>query len=152
MLYRKAGFIAAGLIAAGGFLLSLPFSPTEEAQAAENPDQVGQWSAVSNWLLVAVHSTLLPDGKVLLWDAYEYSDTAYVWTPANNTFRSYALPSHMFCSAHSHLVDGRVFVAGGIPQGDFLGDRMSNYGIKDVNIFDSRINAWSRGADMIWAI
>ena len=148
----KTPCLATRLALAAGVFSGL-FLATQPVGAVDDPAQSGQWSSVMSWPLVSVHTSLLPTGEVLVFDAYEYSHTAYVWTPSSNTFRTYAgLPSRMFCSAHSHLTDGRIFIAGGVPEPEGDPDnRMSQYGIKDVNIFDFRTNTWAKGPDMIWA-
>jgi len=42
---------------------------TRQAQPVVSPAQGGLWSAVEPWPLVAIHAALLPNGKVLAWDA-----------------------------------------------------------------------------------
>ncbi|MGH8591679.1 MAG: hypothetical protein ACREXX_20885, partial [Gammaproteobacteria bacterium] len=37
--------------------------------AAADPGQIGEWSAVLDWPLMAIHAHVLPNGKVLAWDA-----------------------------------------------------------------------------------
>jgi hypothetical protein len=51
--------------------------------------------------------------------------------------------TNLFCSGHSFLPDGRLFVAGGhrVQHFDAAGER-------HTNIFDYRTNCWSRGPDM----
>jgi hypothetical protein len=51
--------------------------------------------------------------------------------------------TNLFCSGHSFLPDGRLFVAGGHKSPDFDRD-----GEPHTNIFDYRTNCWSRGPDM----
>jgi len=49
-----------------------PFYP-RTVQAAQpslgQPALYGQWSDVESWPIIAVHANLLPNGKVLAWDA-----------------------------------------------------------------------------------
>ena len=49
---------------------------------------IGQWSGVFNWPLVAVHANLLPTGDVLAWDGPNQSGAAFIWSPATNNFTS----------------------------------------------------------------
>jgi len=101
----------------------------------------GEWSQTSTWPIVSVHSTLLPNGKVLLWDGWEVESNTRVWDPNANTFTERVVQSGLFCSGHSLLVDGRVLTAGGWESSN--GD-----GIVDANIFDSTTTAWTSVADM----
>jgi hypothetical protein len=103
----------------------------------------GQWSQVYQWPLVSVHSALMPDGDVLLFDAWEYGRTpsARLWNPNTNTFTLVPnLTSGLFCSGQVMLADGRQCIIGGHNGADT--------GINDTNIFDWRTNAWSRVASM----
>jgi hypothetical protein len=99
-----------------------------------------------NWPLVAVHSALLPNGNVLMWDAWETNGTASarIWNPTSQTFVGVSNQfSSIFCAGHAMLADGRQIVVGG-----FVSD---DTGIKDVNIFNPATNAWTRVADMHYA-
>ena len=116
---------------------------------ANSPDRVGQWSARTNWPLVAVHMSLLPNGKVLMWDGWEDSVVQYLWDPATQTFRSTSMSSAVFCSSHTNLADGRVLVPGGHQEGATLG--LPEYGIKDTNLYNPATDTWFRAADMEYA-
>jgi hypothetical protein len=90
---------------------------------------VGQWSAVQNWPVVAVHASLLPTGKVLVWTDYTINNGAQVWTPGTGNFtpKNYATTS-LFCSGHAFLPDGRLLIAGGIVGlSDSVGPRESTF-------------------------
>ncbi|MCI0682547.1 MAG: Ig-like domain-containing protein [Gemmataceae bacterium] len=115
--------------------------------------QIGEWSPVQNWPLVAMNSVVLKDGRVLVWDGGPDcigSTSARVWNPATNTFTPVPLPyfvhqdDDIFCSAQVVLADGRVLVVGGH---DCDGPQL---GIKMVNIFDPDTMTWTRGPDMAY--
>ena len=96
----------------------------------------GQWSAVANWPLVAVHSILLPTGNVLAFDGAAQNGAAYIWNPTNNTFTSKNAADNIFCAGHCLLPDGRVLVVGG---------HIANFvGITDANIFNPTTAAWTQ--------
>ena len=74
----------------------------------------GQWSALSTWPTRAVHTTLLPDGRVFFFSYYSESLQPHIWDPVSNTFTPTASSSYeLFCAGHSSLPDGRVFISGG---------------------------------------
>ncbi len=68
-----------------------PFQPETLAQAtcvdatAGPAEDKGCWSAtLTGWPLVAIHTHLLPDGRVIAWGRVEQSaeDNATIWDPA----------------------------------------------------------------------
>ena len=82
--------------------------------ASALPQDVGQWSQVYTWPLVAVHAALMPTGKVLMYDAWEYgqSPSARLWDPNTLSFQS--VPNYnsgLFCSANTMLSDGSMNTA-----------------------------------------
>jgi galactose oxidase len=101
---------------------------------AQDPSVVGQWSAVQNWPIVAVHAHLLPTGKVLF---YPYSDDPRLWDPVTGAFTS-AAPAgfNIFCTGHAFLGDGRLLVTGG--------HIANNVGEPKAAIYDPLANSWTR--------
>ena len=53
--------------------------------AQGGPSTIGQWSSVQAWPYRAIHSQLLPTGKVLFWDSYENADVPQLSDPATRT-------------------------------------------------------------------
>ncbi len=128
---------AAAANAAGPFVASVNAAP------AAAPSDVGQWAAPTNWPLVAVHAALLPDGDVLMYDAWEYgaAPSARLWNPNTLNFTSVPnVTSGIFCAGQAMLPDGRQLVSGG-HQG-------SGSGINHTNVFNWQNNTWARLADM----
>lgn len=116
------------------FALSSPINIT----AAPAGDQ-GQWTAPASMPLVAIHVTLMPNGKLLM---FSRTTEPYVWDPTvPGTFTQVPLPSNLFCAGHTLLEDGRVFVVGG--------HIAENTGLPDVSIFDPSDNSWTRLPDML---
>ena len=84
-----------------------------------------QWGPVVDWPVVGVHVALLPNGKVLAYDSIGDNATetypvhdhtrATVWDPATGTQTPVNVDTgyNVFCSGLAHLLDGRVFLAGG---------------------------------------
>jgi galactose oxidase-like protein len=122
--------------------LILPMTGT----AGSNPAVEGQWSGVQAWPLMAVHTSLLATGKVLVWGA-DYNDSSRrtdcrIWDPVTEQFVARVANSrtNLFCAGHSFLPDGRLLVTGGRIGGAT--------GPRDTNIFNPFTNRWSSGASM----
>ena len=123
------------------------------AAVAGAPQDVGQWGPIVDWPVVGVHVALLPNGKVLAYDSigdnatetYPVQDhtRATVWDPATGTQTPVNVDTgfNIFCSGLAHLVDGRMFIAGGNK------DQQLN-GIVQTHLFDPVTNLWSLGPNM----
>src|SRR5919202_5885475 len=130
-----------------------PDANAAAAAVAGGPQDVGEWGPVTNWPVVGVHVALLPNGKVLAYDSigdnatesYPVQDhtRATVWDPATGTQTPVNVDTgyNVFCSGLAHLVDGRLFLAGGNK------DQALN-GIVQTHIFNPTTNTWSLGPDM----
>jgi len=133
--------------AAGHQAQAQPVTVSVASQAAAtSPSQTGAWSQPMSWPIVATHMTLLPNGKILIWEGWDGQTPGpnprpMVWNPATDTFQDAPNSSTIFCSSHSLLPDGRVLVTGG---------HGSHYeiGIDDVNIFSASSMAWTQGFSM----
>ncbi len=115
-----------------------------------DPSLVGQWSPPINLGVILIHTHVLPNGKVLFWmrDRNAQGDVigstqTYLWDPTTGGFAAFPVNSttHMFCSGHSFLPDGRLLVTGGHHGQDGVGE-------PHTNVFDFNTNTWSRGPDM----
>src|SRR5687767_3080931 len=127
-------------IAALATLLLLAAAQGARVDAQADPSVVGSWSAVNPWPCVAVHTALLPNGKVFL-HPRNRDQQAQVWTPSANTFTfAPQTVTDLFCSGLTHLADGRLFIAGGHIQ--------DGIGLPHSNIFNYLDNSWTRTADM----
>jgi hypothetical protein len=81
---------------------------------------------------------MLPTGKVLF---YSYVDDPYLWDPAAGTITHATLAGYnTFCTGHTFLADGRLFVAGG--------HIANNVGLPNAAIYDPFTNSWTRLPDM----
>jgi hypothetical protein len=123
--------------------------------AAAVEGDVGRWGPVENWPVVAVHTALLPNGKVLAYDSIDEEPTeshtvhdrtrATVWDPVTgqHTPANVTTGFNIFCSGLAHLPDGSLFVAGGNLDAAL-------HGIVQTHIFNpfAMSNPWSRGPDM----
>jgi hypothetical protein len=106
---------------------------------------LGRWDAPFAWPVVAVHASLLPNGKVITWNAGEQPTQvtkADLFDPVSSLHTQVPInTANIFCSGHTLLTDGRLLVAGGHLVNN-------NEGIAQTNLFDYRNNTWTRAQDM----
>ncbi len=124
------------VVALTALFLGAGVEPTQRAEAQTS--QKGQWSAVLNWPAVAIHSHMLPNGKMFFFR----NASTYLWdrTDSNPPVAGKSAGYNIFCSGHSFLPDGRLFVAGG--------HIVNNNGLPNASIYDPAANTWTRVADM----
>ena len=147
-----------------------------------HPRTVGQWSRMLPDLhdgppnqLSIVHLSLLPNGKLLFWgrdkgldrgpgsiDDVDGGCNTYLWdlSMVDNlaTTQDERLTlirnnrTNLFCSAHSFLPNGNLFVVGGDENPiDHEGDvryELDGHGVKHTNIFNYANGTWSAGPTM----
>lgn len=106
----------------------------------------GRWSDVIDLPLVPVAASALPNGKVLMWSAFDrytyggdrgYTQTA-IFDPASATYSEQRVSNtghDMFCPAIANLADGRVLVNGGSSA-------------SETSIYNPATDQWENGADM----
>jgi galactose oxidase len=111
---------------------------------------LGRWDPVFNLPNVAIHTHVLPNGKVLFWGRrdqptgamHEHECTPYVWDPRTRELvptpqpkRADGAKVNLFCSGHAFLPDGRLLVVGGhATDGD---------GLDQACVYDYRTNTWT---------
>jgi hypothetical protein len=135
---ERSGKWIAFLAVATGIVLLLS---SGASGAGSTPDQVGQWSAVQNWPLVAVHASLESTGNVLAWDAFGNApNSEHLWNPTTGSFIPVPYGRNLFCAGQVELADGRNLVLGG--------HISSNVGLQDATLFDPKTQTWTRGPDM----
>jgi len=130
---------------------------TRLATPVVSPAQGGLWSAVEEWPLVAIHAALLPNGKVLAWDATpddsdddphttdNFTTRVTLWDPITGLHveTNNDTDTDLFCAGSAHLWDGRVLFAGGDS-----GTAGSNAPLSNTNIYDPETNTWRRAPNM----
>jgi Domain of unknown function (DUF1929)/Glyoxal oxidase N-terminus len=117
----------------------------EGAHAEPSTKPQGEWSPVYDWPNIAVHLSLLPNGRVLSWEGGDAPNASTGKTgstrvhvveipegeaPPTTVVAVKNTRSNLFCSGHAFLPDGRLLVTGG--------RAAQTYGIPDLNIFDYR--------------
>jgi galactose oxidase len=126
--------------------------PAPEADRAEDSVWAyrGQWDTVFELPNVAIHTSVLPNGKVLFWgrrdqptgSMHEQECRPYVWNPRTGELIPTPQPQradgtrvNLYCSGHAFLPDGRLLVMGGhLTDGD---------GLDQACIYDYRTNTWT---------
>lgn len=133
-------------VAAALLVVMLPSSGPERAsaQAGSDPSVVGAWSAPFDIGVKGIHSSVLPNGRVLLF-SYPFravGSDAYVWNPATggSTNVSLSWNRDIFCSGHSFLPDGRLLLTGGHVYRAAYG-----LGVKNTDIYDPATGSFSAG-------
>jgi Domain of unknown function (DUF1929) len=123
------------------------------AATTGGPGEVGQWGPVVEWPVVAIHTALLPNGKVLAYDSIgDHATESYpeqthtratVWDPATGSQTDVTLSDgfNIFCSGLAHLTDGNLFIAGG-------NKNQALEGIVQTHYFDWENDSWSLGMNM----
>jgi hypothetical protein len=123
--------------AAGNETTATPVNVTV-ANSGSDPAQVGSWSSTTTLPIIPIHTSMLPNGKLLIFDSSTDSGTnPRIWDPVANTFTEvpYNNTANLFCSSHTPLSDGRILVIGG---------HVDAYvGLRNATIFDPATNTWS---------
>jgi len=157
---RSLIFLFALVVSFGMFFTQLSVGTrATSAPLQSDPSVVGAWSPVTNLnsitsgAIVGIHTSLLPNGKVLVFTRQRDPNTGndnvngfsrtYVWDPASGTVVSEAFNSttNLFCSGHAFIHDGRLLVTGGHLGADGRGE-------PDANFYDWNTGAWSSAASM----
>jgi hypothetical protein len=137
------------------FLLA---SAVDVARVLASPSQTGSWSGVYSWPDVAIHMSVLPDGRVLTYADDDNPDYLINGARLAGSTKAYVidipsggvpgavtdvpqLRTNMFCSGHTFLADGRLMVIGG-----HLG--RDGWGEPRCEMFDYREDTWSAIPDM----
>ncbi len=137
----------AGVALAFAAIVSGQSAFAESIRAAAGPGTQGAWSAPFDVKIVAIHSVLLQNGKVLFWQ-YTAGPTggsrAWLWDPSG-ALSNVSVPYNrdLFCAGEVHLADGRLMVIGGMKW-----HASGNIGVRQTDFFDLMTQTWSPGPEM----
>lgn len=104
---------------------------------------MGQWSNGPNLPFFPVHMHLLQTGQVMMWpgDGGVSGNDPQLYDPLSGSVTALPKPGYdVFCSGHSFLPDGRLFVAGG--------HISNNVGLPSATIFDPVSSTWTKQQNM----
>jgi Domain of unknown function (DUF1929)/Bacterial Ig domain len=110
---------------------------------SSDPSQVGQWGPLIPLPAVAIHSALLPSGRILLWQG-DFASGGQQYVLDSQTGHVMQIPdakADLFCAGQAVLADGRVLVIGGTSTSGGLG-------VNDITAFDWHNEAWQELAPM----
>lgn len=111
-----------------------------------DPSTDGQWTPPFSLPLIAMHSSMLPTGKVLLYSSEHGVPgiQCYLLDPVTLALKDVTLPPNwdLACSGHSFLGDGRLLVTGGELDTD------PPTGPNQAYIFNPFTEQWIRIEDM----
>lgn len=123
--------------------------------ALESPARWGRWNPVFGLPNSAIHTHVLPNGRVLMWGRRdqptetldEHHCTPFVWDPATGQITDTPQPKtangetvNLFCSGHAFLPDGRLLVVGG--------HWCDSDGLNQATLYDWTTNTWTPTATM----
>lgn len=109
---------------------------------------LGRWDPPFRIKTSGIHSSLLPTGEVLLF-SYQFEEgkgsNAQLWNPVTGELSDVTVPGkrELFCSGHTLLPDGRLFVASGTKYGS-----SKEIGRLGTDFFDPFTRTWSAGPDL----
>ena len=83
--------------AANNYATSSPVTVTFNNSTPGNPAQLGVWSNVISMPVVAVHTALLPNGRIFMSDGQGYGAVAIDWNYVVNTYDFVNAPVNIFC-------------------------------------------------------
>jgi len=125
----------------GNQTVSTQVAVTVANTSSTDPAVVGLWSQVINLPLVAIHTALMPNGKVLAWDDHTDGTGVGVFDPATLAVTTVPfLSANLFCAGLSLLSDGRVFVTGG--------NVSTHVGTNTAELFNPLTQTWTSAAPM----
>ena len=122
---------------------TVTFTPTATPTPTPPPDAAtkGTWTPPVDWPLVAVHMSMLSNGKVAMWDAFSAAlGSEKIWDPATGLFQATPSGLNLFCAGHVLLPDGRLFVAGG--------HVLAYVGTTNTALMNPLTGSWTQGPQM----
>lgn len=140
-----------------------PVSQLESLRAPPDGQSgtLGEWTNAMPWPLLAIHATLLPDGRVLTYgaDGANLRGRAFNvdrWSPDQglgmgaHEFTPTGIDTNIFCSAQAVLGDGNVLLSGGDQQPAGANTPQKNDGVRDTTLYNTASHTLSNGVPMTY--
>lgn len=107
------------------------------------PAKVGQWGPLVSLPAVAIHSALLPNGRILLFQGdFSKGGQQYVFDPQTGTIVHVPdADADLFCAGQAVLADGRPLIVGGT-------STQGGFGVDDLTAFNWQTETWTALAPM----
>jgi chitodextrinase len=107
------------------------------------PAKVGQWGPLVPLPAVAIHSALLPNGRILLFQGdFAKGGEQYVFDPQTGAVTHVPdAAADLFCAGQAVLADGRPLIVGGTAT-------QRGLGVPDITAFDWQKETWQELAPM----
>ncbi|HEX6767287.1 MAG TPA: kelch repeat-containing protein, partial [Polyangiaceae bacterium] len=113
----------------------------DDVRLVSGAARLGAWSPVIGFPHIPIHAHLLPTKQLLFWDVGH--GVPALFDPASGSITETPPPNiEVFCSGHSFLADGRLFVAGGQDHDT------NNDGLDTAFAYDPSANTWTQLANM----
>ena len=135
--------LAARATDTAGNTATTPAVSVTVANGAAGAAQVGQWGPLIPLPAVAIHSALLPSGRILFWQGdFATGGQQYVLDPQTGIVTQVPdAAADLFCAGQAVLADGRVLVVGGTATNGGLG-------VPNLTAFNWHSESWEALAPM----
>lgn len=140
---RRSRIASQILLASLALFVALPSAAGPVALTRAGPGggtlgQTGRWSPPFDIGAMGTHMTVLPGGGVLVFSQSHGQHTeAVLWNPQTGDSHPLHPPRELFCSGHSLLPSGHLFVAGGHADNNDM-----------TSIFNPNTHEWRAGPRM----
>ncbi len=112
--------------------------------SGEDPALVGWWQEPILWEVIAIHAAVMHTGEVLHYSypGEEPGSVARLWDPTTERFTDVGMNADLFCSGHSLLGDGSLYVTGG------TGYECEQQGLRLTHQYDPVARTWTHIGNM----
>ncbi|HKU50107.1 MAG TPA: galactose oxidase-like domain-containing protein, partial [Nitrososphaera sp.] len=148
--FLKVMGAGASIVALGGLGFSNISRPAKQRFAEVYAQSAGQWSSGPNTTTVAIHASVLPNGKIFYFAGSGYHSShqdgpfeARILDPVSGAESNVPMSEDLFCAGQAPLPNGNILIAGGTLLYDIATDNCNGkwHGLDAAYEFD-----WSAGS------